>query len=150
MPQSLVRNYVHLVWSTKNRHPFIKKEIKAELHSYMGGICKRLECPSLAIGGVEDHVHILCMLSQKIALMDLVSKIKANSSRWMKTEGVDYSNFYWQNGYGAFSVNPSQIDRVIKYINNQEEHHRKKTFQEEYRLFLKKYKVAYDERYVWD
>ena len=150
MPQSLVKNYIHIVFSTKNRQPFIDQSIKEELHAYLGGTCKELGCPVLAVGGVEDHVHILCMLSRNMALSELVGKVKANSSKWIKTKGEQYANFYWQNGYGAFSVNPTETEVVIKYIQNQEEHHKKRTFQEEYRLFLKKYKVEYDERYVWD
>jgi len=150
MPQSLVKNYVHIVFSTKNRQPFIDQSIKEELHAYLGGTCKELGCPVLAVGGVEDHVHILCMLSRNMALSELVGKVKANSSKWIKTKGEQYANFYWQNGYGAFSVNPTETEVVIKYIQNQEEHHKKRTFKEEYRLFLKKYKVEYDERYVWD
>lgn len=150
MPQSLVKNYIHIVFSTKNRQPFIDKSIKDELHAYLGGACKELGCPVLAVGGVEDHVHILCLLSKNIALSELVGKVKANSSKWIKTKGEQYANFYWQNGYGGFSVNPTETEVVIKYIQNQEEHHKKRTFKEEYRLFLKKYQVEYDERYVWD
>ena len=150
MPQSLVKNYVHIVFSTKNRQPFIDKSIKDELHAYLGGVCKELGCPVLAVGGVEDHVHILCLLSKTIALSELVGKVKANSSKWIKTKGEQYATFYWQNGYGGFSVNPTETEVVIKYIQNQEEHHKTRTFQEEYRLFLKKYQVEYDERYVWD
>ena len=100
--------------------------------------------------GYTDHIHILCMLSKKIALMNLLEEVKSHSSKWMKTKGTELKNFYWQNGYGAFSVNPTEIDKVITYIENQKEHHRKKTFQEEYRAFLKKYKVEYDEKFVWD
>lgn len=150
MPQSLVKNYVHIVFSTKDRQPFIDQSIKDELHAYLSGVCKELGCPVLAVGGVEDHVHILCLLSKTIALSELVGKVKANSSKWIKTKGEQYANFYWQNGYGGFSVNPTETEVVIKYIQNQEEHHKTRTFQEEYRLFLKKYKVEYDERYVWD
>ena len=150
MPQSLVKNYIHIVFSTKNRQPFIDQSIKEELHAYLGGTCKELGCPVLAVGGMEDHVHILCMLSRNMALSELVGKVKANSSKWIKTKGEQYANFYWQNGYGGFSVNPTETEVVIKYIQTQEEHHKKRTFKEEYRLFLKKYKVEYDERYVWD
>jgi REP element-mobilizing transposase RayT len=121
-----------------------------ELHSYLGGICKNLECQPIIIGGYTDHIHILCMLSKKIALMKLLEEVKSHSSKWMKTKDESLRNFYWQDGYGAFSVNPSEIDKVIAYISNQREHHKKKTFQDEYRAFLKKYKVEYDERYVWD
>ncbi len=121
-----------------------------ELHNYLGGICNKLDCQVIKVGGYSDHIHILCMLSKKIPLMKLIEELKSDSSKWIKNKGVEYENFYWQNGYGAFSVNPYEIATVITYITNQHEHHRKKTFQEEYRAFLKKYKVEYDERYVWD
>ncbi len=150
MGQSLVKNYVHLIFSTKNRKPLIHPPVEAELHRYLGGICNTLECQVIKIGGYTDHVHILCLLSKKIALAKLLEELKSNSSKWMKTKGDAYAHFYWQDGYGAFSVNPSKTDVVVKYIANQHEHHNKKTFQEEYRTFLKKYNVAYDERYVWE
>lgn len=150
MGQSLVKNYVHITFSTKHRLPLISEEIENELYSYIGGICKNLDCYPIKIGGFYDHVHILTSLSKKIALMVLLEKVKAHSSKWIKTKGDTLKRFYWQNGYGAFSVNPYEIDKVIAYIVNQKEHHRKKTFQDEYRAFLKKYKVEYDERYIWD
>jgi putative transposase len=121
-----------------------------ELHAYLGGICKNLNCQPIKIGGYTDHIHILCMLSKKVALMKLLEEVKSHSSKWIKTRDESLKDFYWQDGYGAFSVNPSEVDKVIAYITNQHEHHRKKTFQDEYRAFLKKYKVEYDERYVWD
>ena len=150
MPQSLVKNYIHLIWSTKYREHLIHTPIEEELHAYLGGICKRMECHPIKIRGYTDHVHVLCMLSKKIALMKLLEEVKSHSSKWMKTKGEDLSNFYWQDGYGAFSVNPADIDRVIAYIANQKEHHSKITFQDEYRTILKRYKVEYDEKYVWD
>lgn len=150
MGQSLVQNYIHIVFSTKHRQPLIQPPVEQELHAYLGGICNRLECQSIIVGGYTDHIHILCKLSKKIALMKLLEEVKSHSSKWIKTKGAAYENFYWQDGYGAFSVNPSEVDKVISYIANQHEHHRKKTFQEEYRAFLKKYQVEYDERYVWD
>ncbi len=150
MGQSLVKNYIHIVFSTKYRTPMIKAPYEEELHSYLGGICKNLECQPLKVGGYSDHVHILCMLSKKIALMKLVEEVKSHSSKWMKTKDDALTNFFWQDGYGAFSVNPAEVETVITYIENQHMHHSKKTFQDEYRAFLKKYKVEYDERYVWD
>ncbi|CAN5341327.1 IS200/IS605 family transposase [soil metagenome] len=141
---------MHIIFSTKYREPFIQEPVEAELHAYLGGICKNLECHPIKIGGYTDHIHILCMLSKKITLMKLLEDVKSPSSKWMKTKGSDYENFYWQNGYGAFSVNPAEVDTVINYIANQKEHHKTKTFQDEYRAFLKKYHVEYDERYVWD
>lgn len=150
MGQSLVKNYIHIVFSTKYRQPLIHEPYEAELHSYLGGICKKLECHPLKIGGYTDHVHILCMLSKKIALMKLVEEVKSHSSKWFKTLDSSLQSFYWQDGYGAFSVNPGQIGRVTTYIANQHEHHGRKSYQDEYRAFLKKHEVEYDERYVWD
>ncbi|MGP8215841.1 MAG: IS200/IS605 family transposase [Bacteroidia bacterium] len=150
MGQSLVKNYIHIVFSTKNREPLIHPPYENELHSYLGGICINLECHPIKIDGYTDHVHILCMLSKKIALMKLIEEVKSHSSRWMKSKDELLKKFYWQDGYGIFSVNPSEIDKVVAYIANQHEHHKKITFQDEYRAFLKKYDVEYDERYVWD
>jgi REP element-mobilizing transposase RayT len=150
MGQSLVKNYVHIVFTTKNHVPLIYPPVDEELYRYLGGICNSLECQVLKIGGYTDHVHILCMLSKKIALMKLVEELKSHSSKWMKTKGEYLKNFYWQDGYGAFSVNPSQVKTVSNYIANQHIHHKNKIFKDEYRQFLKKYNVKYDERYVWD
>lgn len=150
MGQSLVKNYIHIIFSTKFRAPLILESIENELYSYIGGICKQLECYPVKIGGYIDHIHILCMLSKKVPLIKLLEEVKAHSSKWIKTKDDSLKKFYWQNGYGAFSVNPYEIDKVIAYIENQKEHHRKKTFQDEYRAFLKKYTVDFDEKYVWD
>lgn len=141
---------MHLVFSTKYREHLIHPPEEEEIHAYLGGICKRMECHPIKIGGYTDHVHILCMLSKKIALMKLLEEVKSHSSKWFKTKADYLKNFYWQDGYGAFSVNPSEIDRVIAYIANQKEHHRAITFQDEYRSILKRYGMEYDERYVWD
>ncbi|WP_027376578.1 IS200/IS605 family transposase [Kaistella palustris] len=150
MGQSLNKIYIHLVFSTKHRNPLISAKIEEELFKYLGGICKNLECDPIQIGGYRDHVHILCLLSKKIALMKLLEEVKSHSSKWIKTKGHEFKNFYWQNGYGAFSVNPTEIETVKNYIINQEVHHQNKSFQEELLLFLKKYNVEYDERYIWD
>ena len=150
MGQSLVQNYMHIVFSTKHRQPLITGEIEEELHKYIGGICNRLDCQVLIVGGYVNHIHILCMLSKKIALVKLLEEVKSHSSKWVKTKGKKYEKFYWQDGYGAFSVNPSQVDVVIDYIKNQHIHHQKNTWESEYRSFLIKYNVAYDEKYVWD
>jgi putative transposase len=149
MGQSLVQIYIHLIFTTKHRRPLIYDDFEDELYAYLGGICKVLQCNPIKIKGDKDHVHILCMLSKKIAVMKLLEELKSNSSKWMKTKSQELNNFLWQDGYGAFSVNPSEIDAVISYIDNQKEHHKKITFQEEYVAFLKKYKVEYDENYVW-
>jgi putative transposase len=150
MGQSLVKNYMHIVFSTKHREPLIYPPYEKELHDYLASICKSYECQPIKIGGYADHVHILCMLSKKIALMTLLEKVKGSSSKWMKTKDESLTNFYWQDGYGGFSVAPSDVDNVIDYITNQHEHHSKRSFQDEYRGILKNYAVEYDERYVWD
>lgn len=150
MGQSLVKNYLHIVFSTKHRNPVIHPPVEAELHSYLGKICNNLECQAIKVGGYTDHIHILCMLSKKIALMKLLEELKSHSSKWIKTKGEEYKTFYWQDGYGAFSVNPSNVENVIKYIANQHQHHSTKTFQTEYRALLNKNNVAYDEKYIWD
>ena len=141
---------MHIVFSTKHRYPFIDDHIKEELFKYLGGICKHRECNPIIVGGYKNHVHILCLLSRKIALMKLIEEIKTHSSKWIKTKGIKYENFYWQNGYGGFSVNPAQIEVVKNYILMQESHHQRKSFKDEYRLFLRDNNMDYDERYVWD
>lgn len=150
MPQSLVKNYIHITFSTKRRYPFIDNGIKEELFSYLGGICKNLECNPIIVGGHEDHVHILCLLSRKIPLMKLIEELKTHSSKWIKTKGQQYQKFYWQNGYGGFSVNYMQTGVVENYISKQDDHHKKISFKDEYLGFLKKYKINYNEKYVWD
>lgn len=141
---------MHITFSTKNRYPFIDKRIKEELFSYLGGICKNQECNPLIVGGHKDHVHILCLLSRKIALMKLIEELKTHSSKWIKTKGQSYQKFYWQNGYGGFSIHLGQVDVLKDYISTQEEHHKELSFQDEYRVLLKEYDIDYDERYVWD
>jgi len=150
MPQSLASILVHVVFSTKHRQPLIKPEIEDELFKYMCGIFREYESPVISINGVEDHVHILTSLSRKIALSDLLEKVKKSSSKWIKTKGLAYQNFYWQNGFGAFSIGESGVAALKKYIADQKAHHLKKTFQDEFREFLKLYNIEYDERYVWD
>ncbi len=150
MSQSLVKNYIHIVFSTKYRQPLIRAPYEEELHAYLGGICNNLDCQPIKIGGYTDHVHILCLLSKKITLIKLLEELKSHSSKWMKTKDQSLNNFYWQDGYGAFSINSSEVETVTTYIANQHEHHNRMTFQDEYRAFLKKYKVPYDERYAWD
>ncbi len=150
MPQSLSKVYVHLTFSTKHRQKLIDKTIETHLFEYIGGICRGLECNPVIVGGYENHVHILCLLSRKIVQMKLLEEVKKQSSKWIKTKGDSYKSFYWQDGYGIFSVNPSEIDVVKKYIQNQADHHQVKSFKDEYRTLLHKYDVKFDERYVWD
>jgi putative transposase len=151
MPQSLAKIYLHIIFSTKNREPFLANhDIRNEMHAYLGGTCKHLGCPVLSVSGVSDHVHICCMLSRTITIADLIGEIKRESSKWIKSKGGLFSKFAWQNGYSAFSVGLSEIDRVKAYIAGQEEHHRKKTFQDELRVLYREYGIKYNERYVWD
>jgi putative transposase len=150
MGQSLVKNYLHIVFSTKHRKPLIDTNIESELHSYIGGICNNMGCPVIKVGGYTDHIHILCKLSSTVTVSKLMEVVKANSSKWIKTRSPDYYNFYWQDGYAAFSVNPKDLDIVSDYIARQHERHRKKSFQEELLIFLKKYKIEYREPYIWE
>ena len=150
MPQSLAKIYIHLVFSTKNREPLIDSSIEKELFPYLAKVFRECDSPSLAINSAYDHIHCLFLLSRKFPVCDVIEEIKKSSSKWIKTKGSQYSNFYWQNGYGAFSIGQSGIENVKRYIARQKEHHRRKTFKEEYLQFLKKYEVEYDERYVWD
>lgn len=150
MAQSLSKVYVHITFSTKNRQNLIDEEIAPLLFEYIGGICKGLECNPVKIGGHRNHVHILSLLSKKVTQAKLLEEIKKNSSKWIKTKNEKYFNFYWQDGYGIFSVNPSEVDVVVNYILNQKEHHEKISFQDELRAFLKKYEVDFDEKYIWN
>lgn len=150
MPQSLVKNYIHIVFSTKYRKNIIAEDIEAEVFAYLGGACKQLGCQPIIVGGTSNHVHILCMLSKKITLIKLLEEIKSSSSKWIKTKGERFLNFYWQDGYGSFSVSPKDVDMITRYIQNQKRHHNKSTFEDEYRKILEKHKVEFDERYVWD
>ncbi len=128
MGQSLAKQYTHIIFSTKHQKPLIIDSIEEELYKYIGGICKKMECYPVKVGGHKNHVHILCLLSKKITLMKLLEKVKSHSSKWVKTIDRRMNNFYWQNGYGAFSVSPSQVNKVKSYIENQYAHHRRKSF----------------------
>jgi putative transposase len=150
MPQSLSRILVHLIFSTKNRDPCLTPEIRAELHPYLAIVLRENGCSPLQVGGAEDHVHLLFGLSRTLTVAQVVEKVKTSSSRWMKTKDAAAAGFHWQAGYGAFSVSQSDADRVVRYIQAQVEHHREATFQEEYRQFLHRYQVPYDENHVWE
>ena len=150
MPQSFALDFVHIVFSTKYREPFLHDGIRDRMFAYMGGICNEFECTPIIIGGYYDHVHILCNLSRKIALMKLVEEVKTHSSKWIKHEDEKCLNFYWQHGYAGFSVDRNTMEIKKNYIANQMKHHLKIEFQPEYRLFLKEHEQEYDERYVWD
>jgi putative transposase len=151
MSQSLSRVLIHIIFSTKNRFAFLTDEEKRKrMHAYLAGICNEMDSKAIEIGGTEDHVHILCLLSRKYPISELIKSIKANSSGWVKTLGGRCEKFSWQAGYGIFSIHQSQIEPIRQYIQGQLEHHRRKTFQEEYLELLKEYQMPYDERYLWD
>ena len=149
MAQTLVSLMVHVIFSTKNREPFITPEIEPELFAYIGGILKNHESRLLDAGGTADHVHLLISQSKNLSLSSLMKDVKKDSSSWIKTKGRLFRNFHWQDGYGAFSIGKSAIPELKKYIERQKEHHRKRTFQEELIAFLDEYGIAYDERYLW-
>ena len=151
MPQSLAQILVHTVFSTKERRPFLRdRTLREAAHHYLGGILKHMDCQPIMVGGVEDHVHLLCALSRTCEAAAMVKEVKRGSSLWIKTKRQDLPDFAWQNGYGIFSIGYSQIESVRDYIAGQEEHHRKISFQDEFRLLLKRYHIEFDERYVWD
>lgn len=151
MPQSLAKVLVHIVFSTKHREPILRDEgIRSELHAYTIGVLKSIESPSLAVNSVKDHIHILCLLSRKIAVMKLIEEVKTSTSKWIKTKGPSYRGFYWQGGYGAFSVSESMRAPVVQYIQSQQEHHGRLTYQEEFRRLCAKHGIEIDERYVRD
>jgi len=147
MSHTHAANFVHCVFSTKARRPLIPAELQERLYAYMIGIAHNLGLKILAAGGTSNHVHLLIALPPAMALAEAMQKLKANSSRWLGENGVE---FEWQKGYGAFSVSRSNIDEVSKYVARQEQHHRKTSFQEEFLALLKKHGLEYDERYIWD
>lgn len=151
MPQSLSKIYIHLVFSTKKHQPFIDKQIQSELYAYMAKILyDGCSSPAKIIGGFEDHVHILLNLSRTCTVAHLVEMVKKRSSKWIKTKGDRFHEFQWQTGYGVFSGSSSGVDEVTKYIENQREHHQKRSFKDEFRGLLNKHNIEYDEDYVWD
>src|SRR5262249_3586766 len=141
----------HIVFSTKERRPFLSdKAIRERMHIYLKGICDKQNCPSLKIGGGEKQEHNACRPGQTMDRTTLVKKLKQGSSIWGEEEFSSLPEFHWQKGYGAFSISPSHLPALKRYIENQEEHHRRESFQDEFRRLLKKYEIEYDERYVWD
>ena len=150
MPQSLSAVYIHLVFSTKERRPFLRDvTVRESLHSYLGGISKQLECAPIITGGMEDHVHLLARFGRTITQAEWVKELKRVSNLWLK-EQHSIRDFEWQGGYADFSVSASNLEQVKEYIANQQQHHRKINFQEELRTLLRRYHVEWDERYIWD
>jgi REP element-mobilizing transposase RayT len=151
MSQSLSKILLHVVFSTKERWPFLRDlALRDELHRYIGGILNGLDCLPIIVGGVEDHVHVLCVLSRTCAPAEMVKEVKRGSSLWINTRAPELADFAWQNGYGIFSIGFSQIEEVRQYIAGQEQHHTKTTFQDEFRRLLQRYEIAFKEAYVWD
>ena len=150
MPQSLAQVHIHLVFSTKSRHPYLSDAVCPALHAYLATVLKNMGCHSISLGSVEDHIHVLFGLSRTIALSKVVETLKTSSSKWMKKQDVRLKHFAWQSGYGAFSVCASHVQTVRSYIGRQRDHHRKESFKDEFRALLRDYDIAYDERYVWD
>jgi putative transposase len=150
MPQSLSRVILHIIFSTKNREPWLDSDIRPRMHAYLATICQDLGGDDLCIGGIADHVHIITTVPRTLSQAQMIEQIKKRSSKWIKAVYPRYRRFFWQRGYAAFSVSPSQLGAVRKYVQTQQEHHRRRTFQEEYRDLLRKHGVEFDEQYVWD
>jgi REP element-mobilizing transposase RayT len=149
MPHSYVTNLMHCTFSTKERYPFIDTELEVRLWRYIGGIARENRMKAMIVGGTFDHVHALLSLPATMSFAKAVQLIKGGSSKWIHDTLAKYKKFEWQEGYGAFSVSASQASRTIAYINNQKEHHRKRTFEEEFLALLDKHGVEYDQRYVF-
>jgi REP element-mobilizing transposase RayT len=150
MPQSLSHILIHLIWSTKDRHHWLTPGIQEKTHAFLAEAVRHMDCEAYRVGGVADHVHLAVRLSRTLSVADFVKEVKTASSRWVKTQDASFADFAWQQGYGAFSVGMRQQETLLRYIDTQEEHHRVRTFQDEYREFLTKNGIEYDERYVWD
>ena len=150
MPQSLALLLVHLVFSTKDHFPYIVPAVRPSLHGYLATVARNQGNQCYRVGGVADHIHLAVRLSRTITIAGLVEELKTSSSKWLKTQSPELAQFAWQRGYGAFSVGPADLNALIAYIDGQEEHHRARSFKEEYRAFLTKYGIEFDERYVWD
>jgi REP element-mobilizing transposase RayT len=150
MPQSLAALHIHLIFSTKDRAPFLIENVRADLHGYLAGILKEIDCHPIIINSREDHIHLLFDLSRTVAISRAVEAVKTGSSKWLKTRDPKLAHFAWQSGYGAFAVSESNVLAVHDYIRDQAEHHRTRSFQNEFRAFLERHRLAFDEKYVWD
>jgi REP element-mobilizing transposase RayT len=150
MPQSLSLVIVHIIFSTKERRPCLAPDTRPKLHAYLATVARNAGCESYRVGGVADHVHLAIRLARTISIAEWVETVKTTSSKWLKTQSPSLASFSWQRGYGCFSVDSSNLDALQAYIDDQEEHHKTLTFQDEFRMFLKEYAVEYDEAYVWD
>jgi REP element-mobilizing transposase RayT len=149
MPQSLSQVILHIVFSTKDRRPWLDPAIQPRMHAYLATVCRDCDCQAYRVGGAADHVHIAARLARTVSQAELLEKIKKTSSAWIKSQGEQYAGFFWQGGYGDFSIGWSQLEDLVDYIDGQEQHHRAQSFQEEYRNLLRKYHVEFDEEHVW-
>src|SRR5271154_2586308 len=149
MATTFTKLLIHFIFSTKNREPLITATIESDLHAYMVGIARNLDCWTLAINGTADHLHLLISMSKKLTVVDLMENVKKSSSRWLNENARLPTKFHWQDGYAAFTIGESGVAGLTQYIQRQKEHHRKMTFKEELVRLLKKYNVEYDERYIW-
>ena len=150
MPQSLSLVIIHVIFSTKDRCPLLDDVTRPKLHAYLATVTRNVDCECYRAGGMADHVHLAIRLARTITIADLMEELKVSSSKWMKTQSPALGGFAWQRGYGCFSIGPSDLNALESFICDQEQHHRQRTFQDEFRMFLKKYGVKYDEAYVWD
>ncbi len=150
MAHSFCKIYVHAVFSTKHRQRWLDEDIRRRVHAYLATLARDVGCPFVVVGGPDDHVHLLAEIGKKVQPVNMIGKIKQESSKFVKTLGAEYDQFYWQEGYGMFSVGPTRVEDVTAYINGQVEHHHKQTFQDEFRAFLNKYRIEYDEAYIWE
>lgn len=148
MAQSLCKIYLHIIFHVKTTSPPIADEHLERVHSYIGQLVNTTGCKAIRVGGIGDHVHIVCILSKNENVSHLVEELKRNSSRWIKSIAPAYEHFAWQGGYAAFSVSQSQIEKVVSYVANQAEHHKKQSFRDEYLAFLRLYNVEFDDKYV--
>ena len=150
MPQSLSQVILHLVFSTKERRPLIDPRIRAPLHAYLATVCRDMDCEAYRVGGTADHVHIAARLARTVSIAEVLERAKKTSSVWIKLQAPAYRRFSWQVGYGAFSIGWSQLPGLVRYIDRQAAHHRKRTFQEEFLELLRKYRVSHSEDHLWD
>jgi len=150
MAQSLSKVVLHIIFSTKDRESWLDSDVRPRMHAYLAAVCRDLGAQLVRVGGVADHVHIVTTLPRTLSQAQMIERIKKVSSKWIKTLDARYRGFFWQRGYGAFSVSPSQLDAVLQYVDTQQEHHRTRTFQDECRELLRRHGIDFDERYVWD
>ena len=149
MSQSLCKIYLHIIFHVKNTSPTIDEAHWTRVHSYIGQLINITGCQTIRVGGIEDHIHVVCILSRNETVAHLVEEIKRNSSRWLKTLNSKYASFAWQGGYAAFSISQSIVEKTVEYVNNQKTHHQKNSYEDEYVQFLEKYRIDYDEKYLF-